>query len=53
MALNLTFPEPVNELNIILLRKLVINGSKKYPGAVMIEENGRVIHLERSTAEQR
>lgn len=33
MAKILTFPEQVNSLNITRLRKLVINGPEKYPGA--------------------
>lgn len=33
MARILTFPEQVNALNIERLRKLVINGPDKYPGA--------------------
>jgi len=33
MAKILTFPEQVNAINIERLRKLVINGPDKYPGA--------------------
>jgi DNA-directed RNA polymerase III subunit RPC1 len=36
MAKILTFPEVVNRNNIELMRKLVINGPEKYPGAMFI-----------------
>ncbi len=40
MAKKLTFPENVNEHNIAHLRKLIINGPTKHPGANFVEENG-------------
>lgn len=36
-AKKLTYPEPVTPSNFHELRQLVINGSKNYPGAVMVE----------------
>ena len=36
IAMNLTFPEVVTDLNIDKLKQLVINGPTKYPGAKMI-----------------
>ena len=53
MAKKLTFPEPVNAQNVDYLRKLLINGTFNYPGAVYLEENGKKIFLEGSTIEQR
>ena len=40
MAKKLTFPEQVNDYNVSKLRKLIINGPKKHPGANFIEEEG-------------
>ena len=37
IAMNLTFPEVVTDLNIERLKKLVSNGPTKYPGAKMIK----------------
>ena len=46
IAMNLTFPEVVTDLNIKKLKQLVINGPTKYPGANMILSNdGRKIDL--------
>ena len=39
IAMNLTFPEVVTDLNIDELKKLVSNGPTKYPGAKMIKSN--------------
>ncbi len=39
IAMNLTFPEVVTDLNIERLKKLVANGPNKYPGAKMIKSN--------------
>ena len=53
-AKKLTFPEHVTEHNVELMRKLVENGPEIHPGANAIEdERGRVIHLDRFTAEKR
>ena len=53
-AKKLTFPEHVTEHNVDLMRKLVENGPEIHPGANAIEdERGRVIHLDRFTAEKR
>ena len=49
IAMNLTFPEVVTDLNIEKLKNLVINGPTKYPGANMIISNdGRTIDLKYS-----
>ena len=46
IAMNLTFPEVVTDLNIDRLKQLVINGPTKYPGAKMIRfPNGKSIDL--------
>ena len=39
IAMNLTFPEVVTDLNIEKLKDLVSNGPTKYPGAKMIKSN--------------
>ena len=39
IAMNLTFPEVVTDLNIDKLKQLVKNGPTKYPGAKMIKSN--------------
>ena len=39
IAMNLTFPEVVTDLNMEELKKLVSNGPNKYPGAKMIKSN--------------
>ena len=39
IAMNLTFPEVVTDLNMDRLKKLVQNGPTKYPGAKMIKSN--------------
>ena len=41
-ARKLTFPEPVTDHNVHVMRELVINGPEKYPGASIVEfEDGR------------
>jgi DNA-directed RNA polymerase I subunit RPA1 len=53
-ATKLTFPEHVTVHNVELMRKLVENGPEVHPGANAIEdERGRIIHLDRFTAEKR
>ncbi|KAG8964710.1 hypothetical protein FRC05_003609 [Tulasnella sp. 425] len=53
-ARKLTFPEPVTQHNVHLMRQLVINGPKNYPGANMVQyEDGSIQSLERMTQEQR
>jgi len=53
MAKKLTFPESVNEANANYLKKLILNGPNVHPGAISMEENGKLIYLEKSTLEQR
>ena len=47
MAMDLTYPERVNENNIKILKKLILNGIDRYPGAnFVITNNGeRRVHL--------
>lgn len=48
IAMNLTFPEVVSELNKTALHKMVLNGPDVYPGAKMVrktKEGGRIIRL--------
>ena len=46
MCMNMTFPEKVNPFNLKRLRKMVCNGTDKYPGARIIEKaNGRKLSL--------
>lgn len=52
MAKKLTYPEPVNESNIEMLKRLIING-KEYPGAVYLEESGTLIKLDLLSEQQR
>ncbi|EPQ30412.1 uncharacterized protein PFL1_01938 [Pseudozyma flocculosa PF-1] len=53
-AQKLTFPEPVTVHNVELMRQLVINGPKKYPGAAAIRmEDGYEVLLEKKTLEER
>ncbi len=37
-ARKLTFPEPVNEINVETLRKMVVRGPNAYPGAAFIRK---------------
>ena len=47
IASKLTFPEPVTKFNLEELKKLVINGAFKYPGANLVEnDNGSKIALD-------
>jgi len=49
IASKLTFPEPVTKFNIEHLKKLVINGAFRYPGANFVEnENGSKIALDQT-----
>ncbi|KAK1761154.1 hypothetical protein QBC47DRAFT_335191 [Echria macrotheca] len=53
-ARKLTYPEPVTSHNFYDLRKAVINGPDKWPGAVAVEnENGQLINLKSKTKEER
>ena len=53
VAKTLTFPENVNEYNVEKLRKLIVNGSYKWPGANFLEENGVKIALDTRNDAQR
>jgi len=53
VAKTLTFPESVNEYNVEKLRKLVVNGAYKWPGANFVEENGVKIALDTRNEAQR
>lgn len=45
-AMKLTYPVPVTSWNVQELRKMVINGPNKHPGAVTIEsEDGKVLSI--------
>ena len=47
-ASKLTFPEPVTEHNVHIMRELVTNGPRKYPGASIVElEDGTKLSLVR------
>ncbi|EGV63759.1 DNA-directed RNA polymerase subunit [Yamadazyma tenuis] len=53
-AKKLTYPEPVTAYNINELRKAVINGPDKWPGAVQVQnEDGSLISLIGMNLEQR
>ncbi|KAK0557362.1 hypothetical protein OC846_000581 [Tilletia horrida] len=53
-AQKLTFPEPVTQFNYKHMRQLVINGPKKYPGAVAVrDEHGVETMLSSLTEDQR
>ncbi|EEB08017.1 DNA-directed RNA polymerase I complex large subunit Nuc1 [Schizosaccharomyces japonicus yFS275] len=53
-AVKLTFPEPVTPYNYNELRKAVINGPSKWPGATHIQnEDGTLVSLMPLTVEQR
>ena len=47
IAMNLTFPEVVNQYNINKLKNYIINGCDIYPGAkfIKLEKDGRIISL--------
>ena len=53
-ATKLTYPEPVTNTNVPLLRQLVINGPEVHPGATHIQnEDGTVTNLANLTLEAR
>ncbi|XP_047991177.1 DNA-directed RNA polymerase I subunit RPA1 [Leguminivora glycinivorella] len=53
-ATKLTYPVPVTEWNVEELRKMVINGPNKHPGAEKLEiENGRVILIPADSIQKR
>lgn len=53
-ATKLTYPVPVTEWNVDELRKMVINGPNKHPGAEKLEiENGRVIRIPSDSIQKR
>lgn len=53
-AMKLSFPEPVTAHNVNQLRKAVINGPDKWPGALQIQnEDGSLVSLVGMLAEQR
>eukprot|EP00892_Ulva_mutabilis_P000087 jgi/Ulvmu1/10079/UM006_0026.1 len=54
-AMRLSFPETVTPLNHSLMRKLVLNGADKHPGAVAVEDpvTGTVLSLHNRTEAQR
>nr|CAG4651562.1 EOG090X00BV [Triops cancriformis] len=53
-AQKLTYPTPVTEWNVTLLRKLVMNGPENYPGAVSVEDDtGRMVRLSPTDPVQR
>ncbi|KAK6463825.1 alpha subunit of RNA polymerase I [Scheffersomyces coipomensis] len=53
-AVKLTYPEPVTAYNASELRKAVINGPDKWPGAVQVQnEDGSLVSLIGMTLEQR
>ena len=52
MCINMTVPERVNPFNMERLRKMVRNGSDKFPGARIVEKaNGRRLSLKFFTAD--
>ncbi|KAJ3722519.1 RNA polymerase I largest subunit [Lentinula raphanica] len=53
-AKKLTFPEPVTPANFHEMRARVINGSRVYPGATMVEyEDGTQVSLDKLSVDQR
>lgn len=53
-ATKLTYPVPVTEWNVDELRKMIINGPNKHPGAEKLEiENGRVIRIPADSMQKR
>ncbi|KAJ3741485.1 RNA polymerase I largest subunit [Lentinula detonsa] len=53
-AKKLTFPEPVTPANFHEMRARVINGSRVYPGATMVEyEDGLQVSLDKLSVDQR
>ena len=45
IAINITFPEVVNKYNIEKLKKLVLNGCDKWPGAKLIKKNEKTVTI--------
>ena len=41
VAMTLSYPERVTKFNVDFLRKLVINGPDKHPGANFIQQKGQ------------
>ncbi|XP_045773267.1 DNA-directed RNA polymerase I subunit RPA1 [Maniola jurtina] len=53
-ATKLTYPTPVTEWNVDELRKMVINGPNKHPGAERLEvNNGRIIRIPPDSLQKR
>ncbi|XP_004925181.2 DNA-directed RNA polymerase I subunit RPA1 [Bombyx mori] len=53
-ATKLTYPVPVTEWNVDELRKMVINGPNKHPGAEKLEiGNGRIIRIPADSIQKR
>lgn len=53
-ASKLTYPQRVTPWNVHKLRKMVINGPNKYPGAVsVIDEHGKIVKLSPTNITQR
>ncbi|XP_039753127.1 DNA-directed RNA polymerase I subunit RPA1 [Pararge aegeria] len=53
-ATKLTYPIPVTEWNVDELRKMVINGPNKHPGAEKLEvRNGRIIRIPPDSLQKR
>lgn len=53
-ATKLTYPVPVTEWNVDELRKMVINGPNKHPGAEKLEiETGRIIRIPPDSIQKR
>ena len=48
VAINITFPETVNQYNIDKMRELIMNGSDNWPGARYIKKNNTTINLKYS-----
>ena len=53
IAVKLTFPETVTRFNAGKLRELIINGPLKYPGANIVEKDGKLKSLEHMNEEFR
>ena len=53
VAVNITFPEVVNEYNIDKMRELIKNGSDVWPGAKYIKKSTRTINLKHSVEREK
>jgi len=51
IAVNITFPEVVNEFNIEKMKKLILNGADKWPGAKLIKKLNKTITINLKTAD--